>query len=127
MKIRVAFGVLALVWFAGVAQSSVRAEQTKSVWDGVFMAPSHSFDADTLRALRDLDFTSITDGFGFYPYDLHGLTAVPQLVAFKLRLILGTGKHAALTLTTQVRTYTEHRSRTTGINDLIDAFLAQPV
>jgi quinoprotein glucose dehydrogenase len=36
MKIRVAFGVLALVWFAGVAQSSVRAEQTKSVWDGVF-------------------------------------------------------------------------------------------
>lgn len=36
MKIRVAFGVLAMVWFAGVAQSSARAEQTKSVWDGVY-------------------------------------------------------------------------------------------
>jgi len=45
------------------------------------MAPSHSFDSETLRALRDLNFTAITDGFGFYPYELWGLTAVPQLVA----------------------------------------------
>ncbi len=41
MKLRVAFGVLAVIWFAGVAQFSARAEQvaaapTKSVWDGVF-------------------------------------------------------------------------------------------
>ncbi|MFZ9238780.1 MAG: DUF2334 domain-containing protein [Burkholderiaceae bacterium] len=53
------------------------------------MAPSHSFDVETLRALRDLNFTAITDGFGFYPYELHGLTAVPQLVARPLGLGFG--------------------------------------
>jgi len=36
MKLRVIFGVLAVIWLAGVAQFSVRAEQNKSVWDGVF-------------------------------------------------------------------------------------------
>ena len=36
MKLRVVFGTLAVIWLAGVAQSSARAEQTKSVWDGVF-------------------------------------------------------------------------------------------
>ena len=55
--------------------------QREGVWSGVFMAPSHSFDENTVQALRDLEFTALTDGFGFYPYDLHGLMAVPQLVA----------------------------------------------
>jgi hypothetical protein len=36
-----------------------------------------------------LNFTAITDGFGFYPYELHGLTAVPQLVARPLGLGFG--------------------------------------
>ena len=36
MKLRVAFGVLSVVWLAGVTQFSVSAEQGKSVWDGVF-------------------------------------------------------------------------------------------
>lgn len=63
--------------------------QNEDVWEDVFMAPSHSFDVETLRALRDLNFTAITDGFGFYPYELHGLTAVPQLVARPLGLGFG--------------------------------------
>jgi len=58
--------------------------QREGVWSGVFMAPSHSFDEITVQALRDLEFTAITDGFGFYPYDIHGLMAVPQLVACPL-------------------------------------------
>ena len=36
MKLRVIFGVLAVIWLAGVTQFSVSAEQGKSVWDGVF-------------------------------------------------------------------------------------------
>jgi len=55
--------------------------QRESVWSGVFMAPSHSFDEITVQALRDLEFTALTDGFGFYPYNIQGLIAVPQLVA----------------------------------------------
>ncbi len=59
-------------------QAIMRAE---GVWEPYFMAPSHSFDVDTLRALRALGFTAVTDGFGFYPYELEGLTLVPQLLA----------------------------------------------
>jgi len=43
MKLRVLFGVLAVIWLAGVTQFSARAEQaaaapgtSKTVWDGVF-------------------------------------------------------------------------------------------
>src|SRR6188508_3691396 len=44
MKLRFLFGVLAVIWLAGVTQFSARAEQaaapgaSKSVWDGVFTA-----------------------------------------------------------------------------------------
>jgi predicted deacetylase len=55
--------------------------QGEGVWDGVFMAPSHSFDQATLRALRELGFRAITDGFGFFPYEIDGLKVVPQLFA----------------------------------------------
>jgi S-disulfanyl-L-cysteine oxidoreductase SoxD len=36
MKLRIAFGALALVWVAGVSHNAVQAEQNKTVWDGVF-------------------------------------------------------------------------------------------
>jgi mono/diheme cytochrome c family protein len=36
MKLRIAFGALALVWVAGVSHYAVQAEQNKTVWDGVF-------------------------------------------------------------------------------------------
>jgi predicted deacetylase len=61
----------------------------EGVWHGVFMAPSHSFDANTLKALKSLDFSAITDGYGFYAYDLHGLVALPQLLARPMGLGLG--------------------------------------
>ena len=34
----------------------------------IFMAPSHSFDKNTLKALKDNGFTKITDGFGAIPF-----------------------------------------------------------
>jgi hypothetical protein len=36
MKLRVIFGVLAVIWLAGVTQFSAREELAKSVWYGVF-------------------------------------------------------------------------------------------
>lgn len=36
MKLRIVFGVLALIWLAGLSHNAVRAEQNKTVWDGVF-------------------------------------------------------------------------------------------
>jgi mono/diheme cytochrome c family protein len=38
MKLRIAFLLVAGVWAAGMAGRSIHAEQTKSVWDGVFTA-----------------------------------------------------------------------------------------
>ncbi len=43
-----------------------------------FMAPSHSFDRLTLRALRELGFTTVTDGFAPWPSIEHGLIFLSQ-------------------------------------------------
>ncbi|MDR5836668.1 DUF2334 domain-containing protein [Caballeronia sp. LZ034LL] len=59
------------------------------VWQPVFMAPSHSFDENTLRALAALDFRYLTDGYGVFPYRFGNLTAVPQLFASPLHFGFG--------------------------------------
>jgi predicted deacetylase len=43
----------------------------------VFMAPSHSFDKNTVRALKDLGFRCITDGLTARPYTYMGMLFVP--------------------------------------------------
>ena len=55
-----------------------------------FMAPSHSFDATTLCALKDLGFTTITDGFSPFPYLEDGLIFLPQWLASPRTLPFGT-------------------------------------
>jgi predicted deacetylase len=53
--------------------------EEQEIWEPVFMAPSHSFDINTLEALTLLDFKYITDGYGVYPYRMGNLIALPQL------------------------------------------------
>jgi hypothetical protein len=53
------------------------------------MAPSHSFDQATLRALGVLQFEAITDGYGIYPYRIGRLMAVPQLFGATLNFGVG--------------------------------------
>lgn len=43
----------------------------------IFMAPAHSYDRNTLRALKENGFTEITDGFGDRPYRYRGLVFYP--------------------------------------------------
>lgn len=43
----------------------------------IFMAPAHSFDRDTIRALKELGFSRMTDGFGECPYMRWGMTFYP--------------------------------------------------
>lgn len=61
----------------------------EGVWQPYFMAPSHSFDGHTLRALCALEFSALTDGFGFYPYVQQGIVLVPQLTARPLPVPVG--------------------------------------
>lgn len=52
--------------------------QNHDIGSKVFMAPSHTFDEITLQVLKDIGFTAITDGNGLFPYQMKGLTFVPQ-------------------------------------------------
>lgn len=49
----------------------------------IFMAPAHSYDRNTLRALKKAGFTAVTDGFGSRPYRWKGLVFYP--ISFQLR------------------------------------------
>lgn len=48
----------------------------------IFMAPAHSYDRNTLKALKDNGFVALTDGFGKKPYLWKKLTFYP--ISFKL-------------------------------------------
>lgn len=43
----------------------------------IFMAPAHSYDKNTLKALKELGYKKITDGFGNYPYRWQGIVFYP--------------------------------------------------
>jgi len=43
-----------------------------------WMAPNHSYDKTTLRALRNNGFTAVSDGVALFPFSLDGLVFVPQ-------------------------------------------------
>ncbi len=53
--------------------------QNNNCWQPIFMAPSHSFDLNTIEALKKLGFKSVSDGYGFFPYKRHGIEFVPQI------------------------------------------------
>lgn len=49
----------------------------------LFMAPAHSYDKNTLRALKELGIHRITDGFGKKPYSWNEMKFYP--ISFMLR------------------------------------------
>lgn len=51
--------------------------ETNGINTDVFMAPAHSYDKNTIRALRALGFGKMTDGFGNMPYIWQGMTFYP--------------------------------------------------
>lgn len=55
----------------------------------IWMAPAHSYDENTLKALVALKFRYITDGYSLYPYNLEGLTFIPCQTSLPKRLPFG--------------------------------------
>ncbi len=43
----------------------------------IFMAPAHSYDRATLKALKECGYRYVTDGFGDRPYEREGLVFLP--------------------------------------------------
>ncbi len=52
----------------------------------IFMAPGHTFDDNTLKALYDLDFRTVTDGLASKPYIFQNLLFVPCRMIGNYRL-----------------------------------------
>lgn len=71
--------------FAGVSyeeQSRMLREgrailEKNGVFTDLFMAPAHSYDRNTLKALTENGFVRMTDGFGSRPYRYKGITFYP--------------------------------------------------
>lgn len=80
--------------FAGVpyAEQLTMLEHGREILKGhgivtdLFMAPAHSYDRNTLKALKDTGFKGITDGFGDCPYVYQGLTFYPISFRFSATL-----------------------------------------
>ena len=51
--------------------------EQKGIHTGIFMAPGHTLDKTTVKILKELGFTHITDGFGKAPYRRWGMTWLP--------------------------------------------------
>ena len=49
----------------------------KGIETELFMAPAHSYDKNTLKALKETGFRGLTDGFGDCPYRFRGLDFYP--------------------------------------------------
>ncbi|MCR5502595.1 MAG: DUF2334 domain-containing protein [Lachnospiraceae bacterium] len=58
-------------------QKGRRILSEKGIDTDLFMAPAHSYDKNTLKALREAGFTKVTDGFGSRPYRMSGLIFYP--------------------------------------------------
>lgn len=56
----------------------------EGIYTDTFMAPGHSYDRNTLKALKSLGFEYITDGRSKYPYMLEGVKCIPATPAWKL-------------------------------------------
>ncbi len=54
----------------------------KGIETDIFMAPAHSYDVHTLKALKETGFAALTDGFGSMPYSWMGLKFYP--ISFRL-------------------------------------------
>lgn len=53
--------------------------EQQGIVSDIFMAPAHTYDRNTLRALKANGFRYVTDGFARYPYEYMGIKFIPCL------------------------------------------------
>ncbi|MBR5116189.1 MAG: DUF2334 domain-containing protein [Lachnospiraceae bacterium] len=68
----------------------------------IFMAPAHSYDSNTLKALKECGFKQVTDGFGRRPYRYMDLTFYP--LAFSKKRVIRDKAEGAVTIVYHVNT-----------------------
>ncbi|MCR4904151.1 MAG: DUF2334 domain-containing protein [Butyrivibrio sp.] len=77
----------------------------KGISTDIFMAPSHSYDDNTLKALRDNGFTKLTDGFGYKPYLWKDITFFP--ISVNKKSVLKSDKDGIVTFVVHTNTMTD--------------------
>lgn len=73
----------------------------------IFMAPGHTFDKHTVKALLENGFTSITDGFGKKPFYRKGLIYYP--IALQRSKVFADSSEGVNTLVYHLNTMTEEQ------------------
>ena len=71
-----------------LSQGKVALEK-EGVFTDTFMAPGHSYDRNTLKALSAIGFKYISDGRSAKPYILEGIKCIPATGAWKLHSGMG--------------------------------------
>lgn len=56
----------------------------------IFIAPAHSFDNNTIRALKKEKFKTISDGIGLYPFKKKGILFTPVIIWHPREFLIGT-------------------------------------
>ncbi len=75
--------------FAGLSSEEQREKlakgqeilQKQGICARMFMAPAHAYDKQTLKALKELGFTWVTDGYTDHAYRRYGLVFIPCTVS----------------------------------------------
>ena len=70
-------------------KKSIEIFNNYSINPRIFVAPAHSFDANTLIALDELDINIISDGYRLYPYNIRDFVFLPQLFSTPKKMPFG--------------------------------------
>lgn len=63
--------------------------QENGIYTSYFFAPNHSFDKNTLRALRTAGFTAVSDEVSLFPFKSSGLLFIPQQLWLPKKMLTG--------------------------------------
>lgn len=74
------FGGLALKEQEITISAGRKIMETQTIIPDVFVAPRHSFDKNTIRALKQNNFHFISDGIALWPFQKWGLVWLPQIL-----------------------------------------------
>lgn len=76
----------------------------------IFMAPSHSYDLNTIKALKKNGFTAITDGFGDVPYMWEDMIFYP--ISYKKSRTIKSKDEGCVTFVVHTNTMTDKEFET---------------
>lgn len=74
---------------AMIADGARTIEERLSLVPKIFVAPGHSFDKNTIGALKENSFNYISDGIALYPFKKWGIVWLPQFLWRPRKILFG--------------------------------------